>query len=323
MLNMPGKSPISPKVALLISGHTRSIQDTVNNILRIKEMLSCDIFLHQWTVQDMSMASWRSPEKYEPGEFSGELLQSVLKPKACIVEDAGWVLSNLFPKLYGDRKSTGFIGGHYMIYGIIKCFMLCEDYSQSSGEKYDVVIRYRYDLICLDPQRLLFDVLEVFSDNNLVKMPDHNWAASVGAYFDGVIVAEIQMYSKIVSDLPIKFDKSICGLINSAMVFPELFIVRAIQGSGAKVNSSNSRIRIIRKHGKCDQEFKPISGIFEKYVSLYKTYRYVRGLSIGDPHVAINSNWGVNRLKKYSLFFALVFVIERSIRRIVKYRKNI
>jgi hypothetical protein len=320
---MPEKNLTFPKVALLISGHTRSIQDTVNNIKEIKEILSCDVFIHRWATQDMNRASWRNPEKYSTEAFSWKVLENALKPKTSIVEDAEWVLSNVFPKLYNQKTSTEFIGSHYMVYGMWKSFKLCQDYSQSSGKKYDVVIRYRYDLICVEPQRLLFDALDVFADKKLVKMPHHNWAASAGAFFDGVIIAEFEMYSKIISSLPIKFNNRISRLKNPLMVFPELFIVESIQESSAKISSSNSRIRIIRKDGKCDQEFKPISGILTNYVSLYKTYRYVRGLSIGDPHVAIDSNWGVNRLKKYSLFFALIFVIDRSIRRIVKYRKSI
>ena len=57
-----------------------------------------------------------------------------------------------------------------------------------------MVIRYRYDLRCLDPEKILLDVLDVFENNNVVKMPAHNWAQSVGAFFDGVIVAEYKIY---------------------------------------------------------------------------------------------------------------------------------
>jgi hypothetical protein len=306
---------VFPKIALLVSGHTRSIRHTVNNITELKQMLSCDVFIHYWTTQEMNTASWRNPEKYEREDISCDVIENLLKPKVSNVEDAECVSANVFPVIYSQPRSTGFIGSHYMIYGMWKCFKLCQDYSRSSGKKYDVVIRYRYDLICVEPHRLVVDVLEVFADKKIVKMPDHNWATSVGAFFDGVIVANFETYLSTILSLPIYFANRIDGLKTPLMVFPELFIVESIQKSGAKVKCSKSEFQLIRKNGKAEQKFKQNRGLINEYISLYRVYKYVRSLLGKDPENAIKLNWGVTIRRKYRVLFSMLFAIDRSIRR--------
>jgi hypothetical protein len=306
----------TPNVALLISGHSRSIRDTINNIKLIKDELNCDVFLHYWKSPEMEKPSWRMPEKYGFGELTSELIESTLAPRMCLVEDSKWVEVNVLPSVYGNKENITYFGSHFMVYAMWRCFKMCHAYSFSKGISYDVIIRYRYDLRCLDPKEILLDVLEVFKDKNVVKMPAHNWAQSVGAFFDGVIVAEYKMYLKIISNLPIEFDKMVRNVTSPAMVFPELFIVKSIEINGASVKVSGSTIQIIRQNGKSEQVFKPCHGRIKKFISQYKTYRYVRSNLKCDPCKAIKQNWGVIFGGDYRLIFNLLFKIHNLIKTI-------
>ena len=58
---------MSEKVALLLSGHTRSIKYTINNILKLKNCLNSDIFIHTWSeVNQKGKHIWKKEnETYE------------------------------------------------------------------------------------------------------------------------------------------------------------------------------------------------------------------------------------------------------------------
>ena len=52
------------KTALLISGHIRSIDKTIENLIELKEKINADIFIHTWSERESSINSRRKYKKY-------------------------------------------------------------------------------------------------------------------------------------------------------------------------------------------------------------------------------------------------------------------
>ena len=129
------------------------------------------------------------------------------------------------------------------------------EHSAEQNTNYDVIIRYRFDLFCPDPKKILEDINDVVGDNGCVKMPEHNWAKEADLYFDGVLIAGFKTYSAIIDSLPFCFHDRFTLLSENEKLFPELLIVDSIASMGFKIKPSVSEFHLIRKNGFCEQMF--------------------------------------------------------------------
>ena len=75
------------KTALLISGHIRSIDKTIENLIELKEKINADIFIHTWSERESSINSWRKYKKYDENIDTNNKYIKILNPKSIEVEN--------------------------------------------------------------------------------------------------------------------------------------------------------------------------------------------------------------------------------------------
>jgi hypothetical protein len=269
------------KVALLISGHTRSIGFTIENICEIKRVANCDVFIHRWTEPEMASATWRQPERYLYDESVNKSIVELLQPKADLIESSEMVRARAFSEIYKNHQIKNLSGSHFMIYGIWKLFKMVAEYSHEQNAEYDVIIRYRFDLFCPDPRKILEDINGLTREIECVKMPEHNWAKEAGLYFDGVLISDFKTYSKIVESLPSYFHDKYLQLFDNEKSFPELLIVECITSMGVKIKSSVSEFHLIRKNGFREQTFVVDHSLRSRVVSLFAICEFLNNTGTG------------------------------------------
>lgn len=149
------------KVAVLLPGQIRNSKECTQSIIKnIVEPYSADVFIHTWNPID-KIKDHRG--KYIPNDASIEELKEQYKPRDIVVEDFDTVSAGVqfAPiKLYKPYPVVSYDGCHaweskienlfYMWYKTKKVF----DIMEATGEKYDLVIKIRFDLEFIDFPKL-------------------------------------------------------------------------------------------------------------------------------------------------------------------------
>jgi hypothetical protein len=163
-----------------------------------------------------------------------------------------------------------------MLYGIWRAFRLVVEQCDAQNAQYDVIIRYRFDLLCSDPKKILIDVNDVINESKFIKMPEHNWAKAADLFFDGVLIASFTTYSRILSSLHLEFNSRFLHLHEDENLFPELLIAESITSLRIKIKSTCAEFKLIRKDGLCEQVFTANSSILNRCISNYSLCEYLR-----------------------------------------------
>lgn len=243
------------KIALLLSGHTRSLKYTINNLAEVIEALKCDVFTHTWSEAEMSSSTWRQPDFYHEESFEGNLIQS-LSPLGFMIEPQSPILLKLFKNsIHQDvsLEEKSISGSHFMLYGMNKVFQLMEEYELEKKINYKVIIRYRYDLVCKNIASLKDDVNKASAGTTI--MADHNWANILEAKFDGVIIAERSKYEIFLREISNCYNNIYQLSTGLGGILPELIITK-IMGSSSNILNSNSEFNIVRSNNFNEQIFK-------------------------------------------------------------------
>ncbi len=279
------------KIALLISGHRRSVSTTIERLVALKKSLSCDVFVHTWAEQDMSTRTWRVPDpnnKY----FSDEELISALEPKSYLIESA--IPEKVARVFKGSSGANPLSGAHHMIYGMLSCFNLLEKYAEAENKKYDVCIRFRFDVICEEINLLLRDCRNAL-ENNIIVMPQHNWASALGCHFDGVIIAQPMPYGASLNLLAQEFNAYVENLKIGERFMPELIICHIIRKRVCAIKYSLSSFGIIRSGNIREQHFGPLSNnIVSKMRSNVDAYKSLNSISSNSRHSLTFCTWAEN-----------------------------
>lgn len=251
-------SAMKPNIALLLSGHTRSLSHTLDGIRKIVEATGAHTFIHTWCSPDMQEKTWRSPEVYSPVLCSKGALNAALNPAAIVIEDSCSIsVGSIFGNI-DNRSQVKLTGAHFMIYGMAKVFQLCEEYSRSRSIKFDVVIRYRFDLLCLDPQKVLNDCMRVAQFDERLLMASHNWATAVGSFFDGYIVSTQNSYLRFINSCLSQFNWHFQRLTLGEPFIAELIICNVARGAGITICKAHAELQIIRSDGNPEQLFSSV-----------------------------------------------------------------
>jgi hypothetical protein len=246
------------KIALLLSGHTRSLGHTLDSLNKVVAATSAHVFIHTWCSPDMQEKTWRSPENYSPVLCTKDALNAALKPAAIVIEDSCSIsLGSIFDNT-NNRSEIKPTGAHFMIYGMAKVFQLCEEYSQSRSIKFDVVIRYRFDLLCLDPQQVLNDCIRVAQLSDGLLMVSHNWATAVGSFFDGYIVSTQNLYLRFINSCLSRFNRHCQRLTLGEPFIAELIICNVARDAGLTICKARAELQIIRSDGNPEQLFSSV-----------------------------------------------------------------
>jgi hypothetical protein len=283
------------KVALLISGHTRCLNLTQNSILEMIHLLKCDVFIHSWIDQEMTITTWRQPEEYCNKTLKKEDLLVLFDPQKIKIEACDLNIQLLAKDLFKANPHRGFSGAHYMIYGMWMCYKMFKDHCREKLINYDVVIRYRFDLACFDLDAIIRDVHSIGIGDDSVIMPTHNWANSLGVYFDGLIIASEKQYDKIMASLPKGFGDLFLHLSKDDVLFAELMIADVFDAVGTRVRPSKSSFGLIRKNGSVEQRFiNPRIQFASKLISSVRVLRYKNYILDGTAKNNIDKAWRKN-----------------------------
>lgn len=242
-----------PKIALLLSGHTRSLEYTANNILEIIQSLNCDVFAHTWDDVEMESPTWREPGIYKERSVN---LVNCFEPKLLLVEkQCVDQINSFFTRHYdsGTIIKSNSTGSKYMLYGMHRVHELMGEYEHATGIRYDIVIRYRYDLYCSDITKLKQDISNIQKRTSI--MAAHNWASCLGAEFDGVIISSAEVYYRFINSIREDYDKYYYICCKYGGFIPELIIAVQMK-KFCTIRSSSSCFYIVRNDNYREQVFK-------------------------------------------------------------------
>jgi hypothetical protein len=158
------------KIAILIPGILRFYKECYPNfndcfLKPLSQIGDIDIFVHTWeNVDPKSTASyWWNHIKNPMPEINLDEFNSIYKPKKIIVEDYNLIkpslelrnfcnLNEIINELYDWRVwYNGVLHSTPQYYKIFKTNQLKKDNEIETGEKYDIVIKYRTEAICPKP----------------------------------------------------------------------------------------------------------------------------------------------------------------------------
>lgn len=244
------------RTALLLSGHTRSLDWTAENLSELAVRIGCDVFVHTWTEPEMKAPTWRAPENY--GEVAGvnALLRHGIQPKLIVREDSNpEAVVQLFRAHGVDLDVSAIKGCHYMLYGMWKAHELLERYAQQHKINYSKVVRYRFDLCCADFDSLVDDLNFAQNNPKVLLAPPHNWARALGASFDGIIIAASPAYAKFMRALLSRFHGHHQQLLQRERFIPELLIFESARDIGLDIAPTSGEYSIVRAGGRVEQSF--------------------------------------------------------------------
>ena len=147
------------KFAICFSGSIRDFPTCFPSLKRyVLNNLNADIFLHLWKMEDMSKLDASVNFKWKKDLCNEQYVIDQLKPVRHVIdkyskewEDKIISESGVDIARLNDLKLKSYgINACGMYYKIMKSFELMEDYCQTTGTKYDIVIRARLDFIWED-----------------------------------------------------------------------------------------------------------------------------------------------------------------------------
>ena len=290
---------------MLLSGHTRSLDLTAENLSELVLRIGCDVFVHTWIESEMKAPTWRAPENY--GEVVGlnALVRHGIQPKLTVREDSNpEAVVQLF-RLYGvDLGVSAIKGCHYMLYGMWKAFELMERYAQQHVINYSTVVRYRFDLSCADFDALRADLNFARKNPQVLLAPSHNWASALGASFDGVIIAGGPAYTRLMRTLLSSFHSHHQQLLQRERFIPELLIFESAREIGLDVVPASGEYSIVRAGGRAEQSFR------QNVPSLFQTLKESAAayVVITESGAAWKGSYLYRRWQKHSGALQRIFV---------------
>lgn len=242
----------SPKLAVLLTGHARSISLT-NDFLRstFKDEINADIFIHTWTTQDMSEGTWRNAD-YEPDKQLENHFIHLLNPTDYLVEDQSKInipesiiktIATLPQHLQASVK-----GMWWMLYGINKAYELCISTADKTKQSYDVIIRYRLDSESDSFDNIVKDINKITNNNEII-MLTHDWAWPFGALSDIYWVASATCFGMTLSLIR---NNLVSYIIDSAIYkkfVPEIIISLILRDNKITIIPSAGKHVIVRQDG--------------------------------------------------------------------------
>lgn len=239
------------RIAILISGHLRSFEQSQDNINLFRALFPVsDLFIHTWDSSEMNNNSHHIPY-FEGKDVSEKLLES-FRPKGKIIENQIEIdLDKRFNLIHNKIPSSMWpaIKGYYwMIYGITKCTELMINEEIISGEKYDYVIRYRFDLVCENRESILrdFDIMKLY-DRSIILSTNKIWWP-LGVFSDVFWIAQRFTHERIVSCLNQSIDNGVFIFKNSNLFLPELVLTNVIKKLNFKIISSSGFFHLRRSY---------------------------------------------------------------------------
>lgn len=179
----PADKPIGDyRVAVLISGHLRHFEKTsksfINNILGGSKERA-DIFIHTWETLEVpkpKMGTENNSLVAITTDSKVNIINSVFAPKNLIIEKYSiqdQIRNHCCGAHLTIQEKNGFFGNdliHFscMLFTWKKVFQMMEDYEKKYNFKYDLIIKYRPDIVF--PDKL--EILSTVASSNTICTPN-------------------------------------------------------------------------------------------------------------------------------------------------------
>jgi hypothetical protein len=129
-----------------MSGHLRTFKKCLPSQ---KDMLinalGCDVFVHTWSEIESRTKSWHNNHMTNNKTSKEDLnfIQDYIKPKKLIVEDQ--INHNINKNLFDSKISLD--GLKNMTYGFKRSYEIMKEYENTTGHRYDYIIKIRPDIL--------------------------------------------------------------------------------------------------------------------------------------------------------------------------------
>jgi len=240
------------KVAVLLSGHARSITVTKNKILSIfRDEIGADFFLHTWSEQEMRESTWRKPENSNIKPLDVGVIK-LINPDDYLVEAQDEIaippsvansIDALPPALQASAR-----GFWWMFYGIGKAYELCIKNAVKNNKSYDVIIRYRLDEESDSTINIVKDINKALCSRGII-MPAHDWAWPFGVFSDVYWVATAEDFSFASALIWDNCANYIARFAIYKKFIPELLITKILRDNNLKILPSSGIHAIVRQDG--------------------------------------------------------------------------
>ena len=264
------------KTALLISGHIRSIDKTIENLIELKEKINADIFIHTWSERESSINSWRKYKKYDENIDTNNKYIKILNPKSIEVENPIEVRNNIVKQFNMNSYSKEILPLFYQLYGINRVFELMNEFSIKKNINYSCIIRYRFDLVCNQLNSFKKDIRKIVENRSQIIMMDHNWCSITDAKSDVIIITSKEAYQSIINLIKKNYYDTYMMHSKVGLPIPEAILTNLIRIKYPLIQSCNFNAEIIRDNDKFNQVFKKnIITLLSRFISLIKLKVYL------------------------------------------------
>ena len=175
--------------ALIISGHTRSLAETADNILKLSEVLDALVFIHTWTAANTSTPTWHAQELYSC-KVDLSVFSESARVKSVEIEDQESISS-----LYDMQPPPGYA---YMVYGMLRAFAAAKNYASDHNLSLDLVIRSRFDNEVLTTPSYVAAMINDLPVNT-AGVVAHNWLFGVDTYYDGFFIVPASSMQRLLN----------------------------------------------------------------------------------------------------------------------------
>jgi hypothetical protein len=187
------------KLAICLSGHLRTYQQTIENFLKVKDFLSqfsdIDIFISTWDTIN-SNSSWSrslNTTSENNDEINEKEIIQLYKPRKINIENFNKLKHLFLTKNFTDfnpqenlkdkrRGDNDFLYAVSQFYKIFDCNSLKSQYENQNGFIYDLVIRQRFDhsfINFVDLNSLNREIVHI-GINHEYDLQDPTWTLSNG-----------------------------------------------------------------------------------------------------------------------------------------------
>jgi hypothetical protein len=142
------------KIALILTGQFRNLSETYPYIKgRILDRFNPDVFISTWDPSDTIKSSLQADTKHLTDSLTADEVLQLLKPKRFLSQnfDSPEIQETVNrAKLYIEKSPMNGemnpVSVFSMWYKIKNCLDLMLDYEKETGERYDLIIKGRFDL---------------------------------------------------------------------------------------------------------------------------------------------------------------------------------
>lgn len=136
------------KIAVIIYGHMRSFKSCFPNLYKfLLKPLNPDVFIHTWSYNESSTPSWHKLHNKNIHKINHEEIISRYNPTSFVIEQQPSIESNFNKVVDG----VNFFGFNCMYHSLSKANSLKQTEEVKTGQKYDIVIKIRPDILINKP----------------------------------------------------------------------------------------------------------------------------------------------------------------------------